>query len=97
MTAPAPTVVGPIMGARAPWAAPEVDLAALGYTVEEFQLDGTLSGYQLRDGSDATVDGRWAVEPYGDAPYRTRILVVRPACAQRFNGTVVVEWLNVSA
>jgi hypothetical protein len=97
MTAPAPTVVGPIMGARAPWAAPEVDLAALGYTVEEFQLDGTLSGYQLRAGSDATVDGRWAVEPYGDAPYRTRILVVRPACAQRFNGTVVVEWLNVSA
>src|SRR5262249_19053444 len=28
--------------------------------------------------------------------YRTRILVRRPANAAHFNGTVVVEWLNVS-
>ena len=30
------------------------------------------------------------------ADYRTRILVYRPADAARFNGTVLVEWLNVS-
>lgn len=29
-------------------------------------------------------------------PYRTRMLVRRPAQAQAFNGTVLVEWFNVS-
>ena len=31
------------------------------------------------------------------APYATRIVVVRPTNPSKFNGTVVVEWLNVSA
>ncbi len=31
------------------------------------------------------------------APYRTRLLVRRPADATRFSGTVIVEWLNVTA
>lgn len=31
------------------------------------------------------------------APYRTRLHVVRPAAPERFNGTVVVEWANVSS
>jgi hypothetical protein len=30
-------------------------------------------------------------------PYTTRIIVRRPADARRFNGTVFLEWLNVSA
>ena len=30
------------------------------------------------------------------APYTTRIAVYRPINPKRFNGTVVVEWLNVS-
>ena len=29
-------------------------------------------------------------------PFRTRIVVRRPATAERFNGTVIVEWFNVS-
>ena len=87
-----PKVIGPIVGAQAPWGAPIDDLAALGYVVEEYQLEGTLSGYELRDGTDASLDGRWEVEPYGEAPYRTRLLVVRPAQPERFNGTVVVNW-----
>jgi len=33
----------------------------------------------------------------GGEAYRTRILVRRPAQPQQFNGTVVVEWYNVSA
>jgi Alpha/beta hydrolase domain len=97
VSAPSPTVVGPIAGARPPWGAPRVDVAARGYVVEEFHLEGTLAGHQLRAGTDADVDGRWEVEPYGDAPYRTRILVMRPDRAERFNGTVVVNWQNVSA
>jgi hypothetical protein len=32
----------------------------------------------------------------GEAPYRTRMLVRRPADPERFNGTAVVEWLNVT-
>ena len=95
--APGPTVIGPIGGAQPPWGAPSIDVAALGYVVEEFQLEGTVVGYQLRAGTDATIDGRWEVEESGNAPYRTRILVVRPDDPARFNGTVVVGWQNVSA
>ncbi len=45
----------------------------------------------------ASADGRWEVEPYAEAPYRTRLLVVRPERPSHFNGTVVVNWQNVSA
>jgi hypothetical protein len=31
------------------------------------------------------------------ASYTTRILVERPADPKKFNGTVLVEWINVSA
>jgi alpha/beta hydrolase family protein len=31
-----------------------------------------------------------------DHPYKTRIVVRRPADAKRFNGTVLVEWDNVT-
>ena len=96
-TTPTPTIIGPITGAQPPWGAPNIDVAARGYVVEEYQLEGSLVGYQLVAGTDATVDGRWDVEEYGSAAYRTRMLVVRPDDATRFNGTVVVGWQNVSA
>src|SRR5262249_45018090 len=41
-------------------------------------------------------DGRWTCEPDAQAPYRTRIIVRRPSDPTKFNGTVAVEWLNVS-
>ena len=44
-----------------------------------------------------TEDGRWSFEPADTASYRTRVLVRRPASSADFSGTVVVEWLNVSA
>ena len=43
-----------------------------------------------------TSDGVWNTEPAATAPYTTRIVVVRPTDPKKFNGTVVVEWLNVS-
>ncbi len=92
-----PTVIGPVTGANPPWGAPAVDLDALGYLVEEYHLEGTLVGCQLAAGTEPTVDGRWQVEEFGEAPYRTRILVVRPVDPARFNGTVVAGWQNVSA
>ena len=92
-----PTVIGPVTGANPPWGAPDVDLDALGYVVEEFHLEGSLVGCRLAAGTEPTADGRWQVEEFGDAPYRTRILVVRPVDPARFNGTVVACWQNVSA
>ena len=46
---------------------------------------------------DPTPDGRWSVAEYARAPYRTRLLVLRPQHAADCNGTVVVGWQNVSA
>jgi hypothetical protein len=36
------------------------------------------------------------VTPGNTAPYKTRIVVRRPIDARKFNGTAVVEWLNVT-
>jgi hypothetical protein len=38
----------------------------------------------------------WEVAPGETADYETRILVYRPIDRRDFNGTVIVEWLNVS-
>jgi Alpha/beta hydrolase domain len=66
-----------------------------GYEVDEFLLDGIATAYRL-DGP-MTIDGRWAPVPSQTAEYVTRLVVVRPREAARFNGVVVLEWLNVSA
>lgn len=71
------------------------DLGALGYTAEEFFINGTATAYDLPGGQ--TPDGRWEAKPSSTAPYATRIVAVRPSDPAKFNGTVVVEWLNVSA
>ncbi len=70
------------------------DLGALGYTQQEFLLEGTAHSYRLI--SDRGPDGRWSVEPAAVAPFTTRVIVRRPADDTRFSGTIVVEWLNVS-
>jgi len=70
------------------------DLKAKGYVVEEFFLAGTAQSYTLA--GEATIDGRWQALLAETAPYATRIVVVLPLDAKRFNGTVAVEWLNVT-
>jgi Alpha/beta hydrolase domain len=97
MAGTAPRIEGPISGAMPPWGLPKVDLDAMGYLAEEYQLVGRAGGYQIAEGTEAGNDGRWEVEQYGEAGYRTRILVIRPKRAEHFNGTVVVGWNNVSA
>ena len=64
-----------------------VDLSKHGYVEEEFFLSGTANVY------DWTADGSLAVKT-ANAPYKTRILVRRPADAGRFSGTVIVEPVN---
>lgn len=60
------------------------------YVEEEFYVEGRANRYRIRDVmANAQLIDR-------DHPYLTRALVRRPADPARFNGTVVVEWLNVS-
>jgi hypothetical protein len=70
------------------------DVAALGYRAEEFFIAGTATSYAATD--DLDTDGRWRVAPARDADYTTRIVVLTPEHVSAFNGTVLVEWLNVS-
>jgi hypothetical protein len=93
----APTVSGPIAAKPAgdpnrdyPFYAAVVDLGARGYVEEEFFIEGTANRYT----TPAQETG--AVADSGH-PYRTRVVVRRPAAAGRFNGTAVVEWNNVTA
>ena len=56
------------------------DIASVGYVAEEFFISGSASCYT----------------PAAAADYTTRIVALTPSDPDRFNGTVLVEWLNVS-
>jgi hypothetical protein len=71
------------------------DIGQVGYVLEEFFLDGTATSYQTA--GPAGTNGYWQVTPSGQAPFSTRIVVCRPADPGAFTGTVILEWLNVSA
>jgi hypothetical protein len=82
-----------------PGAAPDImrdyDLATLGYQETEFSIEGRAVSYELQ--GERGADGRWDVLPGPEAPFRTRFVVRRPIDPDRFSGTGVVEWHNVSA
>jgi hypothetical protein len=90
-----PTVTGPIQGGDhgLPFGAPSHVPA--GYVHEEYFLTGTASAYERVGNWDAR--GAWVAKPSAADSYRVRMLILRPAEPRRFNGVVVVEWLNVSA
>ncbi len=91
-----PTVEGPITGPGDPFvAATNFDLAEVGYRRSEFFISGTATAYTNL--AELESDGKWDVAPGATAAYKTRILVFRPLDSAAFNGTVIVEWLNVSA
>ncbi len=77
-----------------PLSANAPDLAAYGYVEQEYFASGTASAFTA---TSMPSDGRWTIKPTTSAPYTTRILIRRPASPAHFNGTVVVEWMNVSA
>ncbi|MFB4282348.1 alpha/beta hydrolase domain-containing protein [Nonomuraea sp. MTCD27] len=93
-----PQVEGPLPGAPPgdpaspdvaetyPWLATDADLASLGYVEQEFHLSGNADAYSATGQLLAS-----------DVPYRTRVLVRRPASPAGFNGTVLAEWQNVTA
>src|SRR5260370_4509858 len=71
------------------------DLGRVGYTLEDFFLEGTATSFEPV--GSAGEDGHWQVTPSGQAPFVTRLVVCRPSDPAAFTGTVVLEWLNVSA
>jgi hypothetical protein len=89
-------IEGPVTGGLGtPWvSATSFDLSAAGYTEEEFFVSGTARAFA--NVGELGPDGAWTVTPAGSAAYKTRIVVFRPTDATRFNGSVIVEWLNVS-
>lgn len=96
---PKAEVSGPVTGGKydVPYLGmPEAWFDRYGYTEEEFFLSGDATAYSA-DGTLST-DGKWKVSATDEtAPYTTRVVVRRPKDAADFNGTLVVEWLNVSA
>jgi hypothetical protein len=81
---PNPTVKGPI-GATGIRGYPLWDswfsLSELGYEEAEYFISGTARN--LDDGATA--------------PYTTRVIVTRPSSPDRFSGTVLLDWVNVTA
>ena len=92
-----PAVSGPVSGGAKGWAfgAFPGDIGALGYQEEEYFLEG--SATRFRPVGVLADDGLWTVEPSGQEAFKTRIVVRRPRDPSRFNGTVLVEWTNVSS
>jgi len=81
---PDPTVSGPVGTAGLRGHAlwdSWFDLAAYGYEEDEYFVSGNATNAT----SGAT------------APYTTRIIVTRPADPDDFNGTVLLDWVNVTA
>jgi hypothetical protein len=77
-------------GRNYPFFATDIVLSNYGYVEEEFFFDGTANTYATPEfGKDAAVAA-------SGIPFRSRLLVRRPASQARFNGNVIVEWLNVT-
>jgi hypothetical protein len=94
---PNPTVTGPIPANAKPgdpshdypFFATSVPLAEKGYIEEEFFFEGTAVRYNTPAGATGTIIDT-------GHPYRTRMIVRRPMSPDGFNGTVLMEWLNVT-
>jgi hypothetical protein len=88
-------ITGPVTGGRdtITLASTAFDLEDVGYRDVEYFVEGTATAYT--SSAPLTSDGTWDVEPGETADFKTRI-VVRTPPKDEFNGTVVLEWLNVS-
>lgn len=71
-------------------------LESVGYRAKEFILSGTAVSYVPKDAQTLTRDGNWSVDHGDSAVYATRAIVYRPIESADFNGTVIVEWMNVT-
>lgn len=74
------------------------DLTVYGYVEEEFLMAGNAKAYLPDEDLTFNLNGQWNVHPNPDASsaYQVRLLVRRPINPADFNGTVLVEWINVT-
>ncbi len=73
--------------------APFYNLSALGYVENEYLMSGGATEYS--ESSPWGSDGDWGVSvAQRDVPYTTNLIVRYPTNPAKFNGTVVIEWLN---
>jgi len=72
-----------------PYSATVDDLAKYSYVEEEYFVEGTANRYTTPAMATGTIVD-------SGHPYKTRVMVRRPTSAAKFNGTVVVEWINVT-
>lgn len=89
---------GPIDGGRGISllsASPARALVDHGFVEEEYIAAGEARSYRAR--GELGFDGEWDVEVDETATFRTRIVVRRPKDPAACNGTLVLEWHNVSA
>jgi hypothetical protein len=98
-TAADPTVSAPVLpstGIMPTTLATSFPLSEVGYEQSEYFISGTATAYTSP--TPLATNGQWSVTPASTtpAPYETRVVVYRPINPAKFNGTVVVEWLNVS-
>src|SRR6478735_7177334 len=98
---PTPTVTGPIANTAdsTPWSATDKPLGDYGYVEDEYKYSGDAFQYDTSGAIDQTGTKLTTGGPANDGkyPFKTRMIVRRPADPADFNGTVVVEWLNVTA
>src|SRR5438067_2292438 len=64
-----------------------------GYVEQEFQFSGMAGIYNYASPPPPP----WDLVLQDQQPYTSRMIVRRPADPAAFNGTVIVEWLNVTA
>src|SRR5580658_9005928 len=98
-TAADPTVSAPVLpssGIMPTTLTTTFPLSDVGYEGSEYFISGTATAYTSP--SPLATNGQWSVTPASTTPaaYETRVVVYRPINPAKFNGTVVVEWLNVS-
>jgi hypothetical protein len=94
---PVPTVTGPIPSTAIPGSSVHDypffstthDLSGERYIEQEFFVEGTANAYAISSTANATIIS-------SGHPYRTRIVVRRPADQKAFNGVVLAEWTNVT-
>ena len=94
---PNPKVTGPIpVNAQPgdpshdyPFFSRAVDLPDYGYMEEEYFFEGTANRYNTPAQTTATILD-------SGHPYRTRLIVRRPASPEQFSGVVWLEWQNVT-
>jgi len=71
------------------------DEGEVGYRETEYFFSGTATSYIATD--ELGSDGIWSIAAADAARYKSRIVVDRPVNEADFNGTVVVEWFNVTS